>query len=113
MPVAATRKLRRFMARIVSTVSAPRNLSCATSDSVIDGSLPYVQHLRRRADAIATACVHAGEPPDASGALDVPIVMSSAFAFESAEHAAGAFAGENDAWIYGRWGNPTVRALEA
>jgi methionine-gamma-lyase len=80
--------------------------------AVIDGSLPYAEQLRRRADAIATACVHAGESPDASGALDVPIVMSSAFAFESAEHAAGAFTGDNDAWIYGRWGNPTVRALE-
>jgi len=80
--------------------------------AVIDGSLPYAEQLRRRADAIATACVHAGESPDASGALDVPIVMSSAFAFESAEQAAGAFTGDNDAWIYGRWGNPTVRALE-
>jgi methionine-gamma-lyase len=38
--------------------------------------------------------------------------MSSAFAFASAEQAAQAFTGEKPAWIYGRWGNPTVRALE-
>jgi methionine-gamma-lyase len=38
--------------------------------------------------------------------------MSSAFAFTSAEHAARAFRGEEEAWIYGRWGNPTVDALE-
>jgi len=79
---------------------------------VIDPALPYAEQLRRRADALATLCVHAGDEPDASGALDPPIVMSSAFAFESAEHAARAFRGEDDAWIYGRWGNPTAFALE-
>src|SRR5580693_4096308 len=58
-------------------------------------------------------CVHAGEAPDpATGALDPPLVLSSAFGFESADEAAGAFRKENDAYIYGRWGNPTVEALE-
>ncbi|HEY8080016.1 MAG TPA: aminotransferase class I/II-fold pyridoxal phosphate-dependent enzyme [Labilithrix sp.] len=79
---------------------------------MIDRSIPYEEALRLRADAIATTCVHAGDEPDASGALDAPIVLSSAFAFTSAEQAARAFTGEEDAWIYGRWGNPTVRALE-
>lgn len=79
---------------------------------MIDSSIGYGEQLRSRADALATACVHAGEPPGADGGLDPPIVMSSAFAFESAEHAARAFRGEEDAWIYGRWGNPTVAALE-
>jgi methionine-gamma-lyase len=80
---------------------------------VIDTSLSYAEQLRRRADAIATTCVHGGDTPDADGALDPPIVLSSAFAFTSAEHAARAFRGEEDAYIYGRWGNPTVDALEA
>jgi methionine-gamma-lyase len=80
---------------------------------VIDPLAPYADVLRSRADAIATACVHAGEAPDPSGSIDPPIVMSSAFAFDSAELAARAFAGEEDAWIYGRWGNPTTAALEA
>ncbi len=79
---------------------------------MIDPSLSYLEQLRRRSDALATACIHAGEAPDADGALDPPIVMSSAFAFSSAEHAARAFRGEEEAWIYGRWGNPTVEALE-
>jgi methionine-gamma-lyase len=78
---------------------------------VIDPSLPYAEHLRRRADVIATTCIHAGESP-VDGALDPPIVMSSAFAFTSAEQAARAFRGEDEAWIYGRWGNPTASALE-
>ena len=80
---------------------------------MIDPSLSYVEQLRRRADAIATRCVHGGEAPDQDGALDPPIVLSSAFAFTSADQAARAFRGEEDAWIYGRWGNPTVDALEA
>lgn len=80
---------------------------------MIDTKLAYSEQLRRRADAIATICVHGGEQPDADGALDPPIVLSSAFAFTSAEHAARAFRGEEDAYIYGRWGNPTVDALEA
>jgi methionine-gamma-lyase len=80
---------------------------------VIDPSLPYAEQLRQRADTLATVCVHGGEAPDHDGALDPPIVLSSAFALGSAEHAARAFRGEEDAWIYGRWGNPTVDALEA
>lgn len=79
---------------------------------MIDSSIGYGEQLRSRADALATICIHAGDEPDASGALDPPIVMSSAFAFDDAEHAARAFRGEEDAWIYGRWGNPTVLALE-
>ena len=79
---------------------------------MIDPNVPYAEALRRRADALATSSVHAGEEPDASGALDPAIVMSSAFAFASADDAARAFTGESDAWIYGRWGNPTTRALE-
>jgi methionine-gamma-lyase len=81
---------------------------------VIDPELPYAETLSRRAAALATACVHAGEAPDPStGALDTPIVLSSAFGFADADEAAGAFRGDNDAYIYGRWGNPTVEALEA
>jgi methionine-gamma-lyase len=80
---------------------------------VIDPNVPYDQALARRAAALATLCVHAGEQRDErTGALDTPIVLSSAFGFAGADEAAGAFRGENDAYIYGRWGNPTVDALE-
>lgn len=79
---------------------------------MIDPNADYAAQLRKRADAIATVCVHAGEEPQADGVLDPPIVMSSAFAFESTSHAAKAFTGEESAWIYGRWGNPTVASLE-
>jgi methionine-gamma-lyase len=74
----------------------------------------YAERLSKRARALATACVHAGDARDPStGSLEVPIVLSSAFGFASAAEAASAFQGENDAYIYGRWGNPSVESLEA
>ncbi len=64
--------------------------------------------------ASSTACVHGGERPDPStGALEPPLHLASAFAFDDAAQAAGAFSGENAHLIYGRWGNPTVSNLEA
>lgn len=81
---------------------------------MIDLREPYAAQLARRASALGTRCVHAGDSPDPStGALEAPLVLSSAFGFDSAEDAAGAFRGENDSYIYGRWSNPTVAALEA
>jgi cystathionine beta-lyase/cystathionine gamma-synthase len=74
----------------------------------------YAERLDARAAALATVCVHAGDHPDAATrALDVPLVLSAAFGFASAEDAADAFSGKSDAYIYGRWSNPTVEALEA
>lgn len=66
--------------------------------------------MERRFDTLA---VHAGEEPDADGgALDPPIVLSSAFAFADASDAAGRFAGTREGPIYTRWQNPTIEALE-
>jgi methionine-gamma-lyase len=62
-----------------------------------------------------TLAVHAGESPDpTSGALEPPITLASAYAFESAEDAAEQFrAGSGKrGHIYTRWSNPTVEALE-
>jgi cystathionine beta-lyase/cystathionine gamma-synthase len=75
---------------------------------------PYAERLARRARTLATACVHAGDELDpTSHSLDAPIVLSNAFGFASAAEARGAFQGENDAYIYGRWANPSVEQLEA
>jgi methionine-gamma-lyase len=92
---------------VIPPVSSP-----STPPSTPDPS--YRDRLARRARELATACVHAGDTRDpSSGALEAPIVLSSAFGFASAAEAAGAFQGENDAYIYGRWTNPTIEPLEA
>src|ERR1035437_8674734 len=61
---------------------------------------------------INTKLIHAGQTPDWTGALTVPIYQTSTFAFHSAKHGASLFAGEQDGYIYTRIGNPTVHALE-
>ncbi|MCB9591286.1 MAG: PLP-dependent transferase [Sandaracinaceae bacterium] len=59
-----------------------------------------------------TLAVHAGDDPDPqTGALEPPIVLSSAYAFEDAEDAATRFR-EGVGHVYSRWRNPTVEALE-
>jgi methionine-gamma-lyase len=72
----------------------------------------YEAKLDARRDALASACVHAGDASNAWRALATPVVLASAFSFDDAEQAAAAFEGRSDAYIYGRWGNPTVEALE-
>ena len=61
---------------------------------------------------INTKLIHAGQHPDGTGAVTVPIYQTSTFAFRDARHGAALFAGEEDGYIYTRIGNPTVHALE-
>ncbi len=57
----------------------------------------------------STLSVHAGQTPDpATGSRAVPIYATASYTYESAEHAAGLFAGEVVGNQYGRMHNPTV-----
>jgi methionine-gamma-lyase len=77
------------------------------------GDVPsYAARLDARAAALATTCVHAGGDGDpTTGALET-VVLSNAFRFDDADHAAAAIRGERG-FVYSRWENPTVAALEA
>lgn len=83
---------------------------------MIPSSIDYATALRKRADDVSARCLHSTSTTGATshdgGALEPPIVLSSAFSFPSAERARSAFLGESDDLIYGRWRNPTVTALE-
>src|SRR5512146_1963148 len=59
-----------------------------------------------------TKCVHAGIDEYEYGAVVPPIYQTSTFKFESAEHGAALFAGEQKGYIYTRMLNPTVEAME-
>ncbi|MDH6625489.1 cystathionine beta-lyase/cystathionine gamma-synthase [Streptomyces sp. LBL] len=64
---------------------------------------------------IQTRAVHTRNEPSPEGGgrpLSVPIVQSSAFAFDSADALAEAMSGPDGPYVYSRRGNPTVRALE-
>ncbi|HAG25689.1 MAG: O-acetylhomoserine aminocarboxypropyltransferase/cysteine synthase [Paracoccaceae bacterium] len=59
-----------------------------------------------------TLQIHAGAKPDpATGARQVPIYQTTAYAFKDAEHAARLFNLQEVGYIYSRLTNPTVSAL--
>ncbi len=61
----------------------------------------------------ATRAIHAGYDRTLNeNAVNAPIHLSAAFAFESAEHGAALFAGDQSGMIYSRVTNPTVEILE-
>jgi O-acetylhomoserine (thiol)-lyase len=62
---------------------------------------------------LETMAIHAGWRHDeATGAVAVPIYQTTAFQFDSAEHAANLFALKELGNIYSRIMNPTTDALE-
>ncbi|MGI8779495.1 MAG: trans-sulfuration enzyme family protein [Solirubrobacteraceae bacterium] len=63
--------------------------------------------------SIRTRAVHAGQRPEAvTGALTTPIFQTASFAYGSFERGAQIFRGEAEGYLYTRFGNPTVSALE-
>jgi methionine-gamma-lyase len=60
-----------------------------------------------------TKAVHAGEFPDIATKASAPnIVMSTTFVVDIDTSFSVEGMDENDAWVYTRWGNPTIRQLE-
>jgi len=60
-----------------------------------------------------TMAVHAGESPcRVTGALDTPIYQSTTFVSADADEMAAVYGGEKSGYMYTRYGNPTVHALE-
>jgi methionine-gamma-lyase len=59
-----------------------------------------------------TLCIHGGHTPESNRAHLTPVYASSTYTFDSAEQAIAAFKGEEKAYIYGRWGNPTIAEAE-
>lgn len=69
--------------------------------------------MEEKVAGIYTKAVHAGEEPDpTTGALSTPIYQTNAYLFPTPEEGAKRIAEEGSGWVYTRWGNPTVAALE-
>lgn len=63
--------------------------------------------------ALETLCLHAGQVPDATtGARAMPLYQTSAYVFDSAEHASSLFNLQTFGNIYTRLSNPTTAAFE-
>ncbi|WP_144391478.1 methionine gamma-lyase [Pleionea sediminis] len=62
---------------------------------------------------IETNTIHAGKVADQQfGALSTPIYQTSTYVFDNTEQGGARFNGDEQGYIYGRLGNPTVRELE-
>ena len=57
-------------------------------------------------------CVHSGIDEYEHGPVIPPIYQTSTFKFESTDHGASLFKGEQEGYIYTRMRNPTVEAME-
>jgi len=67
-----------------------------------------------KAPGFATLAVHAGESPcPATGALDTPIYQSTTFVSADSDEMAAVYSEEKPGYMYTRYGNPTIHALEA
>src|SRR5690606_3652617 len=59
-----------------------------------------------------TTAIHAGHKKDSNHAHLVPIYASSTFVFDNAEQGMRRFSGQEEGFIYSRWGNPTSAEAE-
>ncbi len=63
--------------------------------------------------SINTAAIHAGEEScPTTGAVDTPIYQSTSFAFEDTNQGAAIFSHQKEGYVYTRYSNPTLKALE-
>jgi methionine-gamma-lyase len=59
-----------------------------------------------------STCIHGGFKKEEHNAHLTPIYATSTYLFDSAEHAADIFTGAQQGYVYGRFGNPTITAVE-
>ena len=60
----------------------------------------------------SSVAIHGGHTADPNYAHQVPIYASSTYVFDTAEQGMRRFSGEEEGYIYSRWGNPTITEAE-
>jgi len=60
----------------------------------------------------SSVAVHGGHEQDPRYAHQVPIYASSTYVYDTAEQGMRRFSGEEEGYIYSRWGNPTMTEAE-
>ena len=60
----------------------------------------------------SSAAIHSGHKTESNHAHLTPIYASSTYVFDTAEQGMRRFKGEEDGYIYGRWGNPGMTEAE-
>src|SRR5215207_11280020 len=60
----------------------------------------------------SSLAIHGGHYKDPNYAHQTPIYASSTYVYDSAEQGMRRFSGEEEGFIYSRWGNPTIKEAE-
>lgn len=63
-------------------------------------------------NGFSSTAIHAGHETDPRYAHLVPIYASSTYVFDTAEQGMRRFSGQEEGFIYSRWGNPTMQEAE-
>lgn len=76
------------------------------------GDIPDENSSGRTLTGWSSLAVHGGHKQDPMYAHQVPIYASSTYVFDDAEQGMRRFSGEEEGYIYSRWGNPTMTEAE-
>src|SRR5688500_8633394 len=66
----------------------------------------------KKLTGFGSVAIHAGHLRDANYAHITPIYASSTYMFDDADQGMRRFTGEEEGYIYSRWGNPTMTEAE-
>ena len=67
---------------------------------------------KKKFKGFSSLAIHAGQHPDPMYAHITPIYASSTYVYDEAEQGARRFSGQEEGYIYSRWGNPTMNEAE-
>lgn len=78
----------------------------------MDKSFPDNLHNSKKLTGWSSLAIHGGHHEDPMYAHQTPIYASSTYVFDTAEQGMRRFSGEEEGFIYSRWGNPTIFEAE-
>lgn len=76
------------------------------------GETPEKESSGRALSGWSSLAIHGGHKKDPMYAHQVPIYASSTYVYDNAEQGMRRFSGEEEGFIYSRWGNPTMAEAE-
>lgn len=75
-------------------------------------TIPYMSSRKKEFKGFSSTAIHSGHKTESNHAHNTPIYASSSYVFETAEQGMRRFKGEEDGFIYSRWGNPGMTEAE-
>ncbi len=67
---------------------------------------------KKQLKGFGSTAIHSGHETEGNSAHLTPIYASSTYVFETAEEGMRRFSGEENGYIYSRWGNPSMKEVE-